>query len=246
MDSDDIMSKDKLSVLKLNLLKSGTGHIAIGLVHYFSDKSLGEGFKNYETWLNTLTKEGRNFEEIYKECVIPSPCWMVYREDLDKSDAFLPDYYPEDYDLAFRFYTIKLKPISCNKTLHYWRDYATRTSRTHHHYADNTFLDIKFRYFLKLDYNNDKNLVVWGAGDKGKTIAKKLIEQKIPFYWICDNPKKIGKHIYNQKMLPFTTLEEIKNSQSIVTVANNNAQEKIKVYFKRLNYRANKDYFFFC
>jgi len=246
MDSDDIMSLDKLETLKTNLLKLGRGHIALGKVMYFSEKEVGDGFKNYETWLNELISKGSNFEEIYKECVIPSPCWMMYREDLELCEAFRPNYYPEDYDLAFRFYLNKMKPIPCNKTLHHWRDYATRTSRTHIHYADNTFLDIKLRYFLKLDYNKTKNLVIWGAGNKGKKIAKLLLEKKIDFYWICDNPKKIGKHIYDQKMLLFTALEQIENSQSIITVANLKAQQEIINYSNGLKFKVNTDYFFFC
>ena len=246
MDSDDIMSLNKIEVLKSNLLLRGSGHIALGKVKYFSEGTLGEGFKNYELWLNSLIDKGTNFKGIYKECVIPSPCWMVFREDLDKVGAFTPDDYPEDYDLAFRFYQEKLKPIACNQTLHYWRDYSTRTSRTHEHYADQTFLDIKTKYFLMLNYNSNKNLVIWGAGDKGKTLAKKLLSLKIEFYWICDNPKKIGKHIYDQKMLPFTSLETIENSQSIVTVANKKAQVEIESYFDQRKFIANKDYFFFC
>ncbi|MCF6308579.1 MAG: glycosyltransferase [Flavobacteriaceae bacterium] len=246
MDSDDIMSLDKLKVMKTNLLKSGRGHISLGLVIYFSETELGLGFKNYENWLNELISKGTNFEGIYKECVIPSPCWMVFREDLENCEAFRPNDYPEDYDLAFRFYSFGLKPIPCNKVLHYWRDYLTRTSRTHIHYADNTFLEIKARYFLNLEYDSSKNLIVWGAGDKGKKIAKILIEKGIEFFWICDNPKKIGKHIYEQEMLPFTELEYIKNSQSIITVANLNAQKEIKKYFEGINLILNKDYFFFC
>ncbi len=246
MDSDDIMTKDKLHVLKSDLLKSGRGHIGLGLVKYFSENKLGEGFKKYESWLNDLTKEGRNFEGIYKECTIPSPCWMVFKEDLDLSEAFLPNRYPEDYDLAFRFYLQGLKPIACNAILHYWRDYSTRTSRTHVHYADNTFMEIKSHYFLNYEYDKNKNLVVWGAGDKGKTMAKKLIEKEIDFYWICDNPKKIGKHIYDQEMLSFTALADIKNTQSIITVANVIAQKEIRKYFEELNYQPQKDYVFFC
>ncbi len=246
MDSDDVMTNDKLNVLKTNLLESGRGHIALGLVKYFSEKPLGEGFKNYETWLNELTLIGANFEGIYKECAIPSPCWMVFREDLDSCEAFKPNRYPEDYDLAFRFYLQGLTPIPCDKILHYWRDYSTRTSRTHIHYADNTFLDIKADYFLKLEYDKTKNLVIWGAGDKGKTMAKKLIESGINFYWICDNPKKIGKHIYHQEMLPFTALADIENTQSIITVANLNAQKEIRNYFKKHNYQSQKEYVFFC
>ena len=246
MDSDDIMSLDKLKVLKSNLSACGSGHIALGKVKYFSEKPLGAGFKKYENWLNSLIEEGKNFEGIYKECVIPSPCWMVYREDLEKCKAFYPNEYPEDYDLAFRFYVEGLRPIACHQILHHWRDYSTRTSRTHVHYADNTFLDIKMRYFLQLDFDSNKNLVVWGAGDKGKTVAKKLIAQKIKFSWICDNPKKIGKHVYDQIMLPITALESIDNSQSIINVANSEAQDEIKLFFKERNLISNKDFFFFC
>jgi glycosyltransferase involved in cell wall biosynthesis len=246
MDSDDVMSLNKLRVLKSNLIAFGNGHIALGKVKYFSEKPLGAGFIKYEEWLNSLIEEGTNFEGIYKECVIPSPCWMVYREDLEKCNAFYPNDYPEDYDLAFRFYMKGFKPIASHEILHHWRDYSTRTSRTHVYYADHTFLDIKMKYFLKLDYDSTKNLVVWGAGDKGKRVAKHLIAQKINFSWICDNPKKIGKHVYDQLMLPFTALESVDNSQSIITVANSKAQKEIKLYFKERKLLSNNGYFFFC
>ena len=246
MDSDDVMSLTKLQVLTSNLVAFGSGHIALGKVLYFSASPLGAGFKNYELWLNSLIEKGTNFEGIYKECVIPSPCWMVYREDLEKCQAFYPDKYPEDYDLAFRFYKEGLKAIACSKVLHHWRDYATRTSRTHVHYADHTFLDIKMNYFLELDRDTTKKLVVWGAGDKGKKVAKILIAQNIKFTWICDNPKKISKDIYGQILYPLTALDTIENSQSIITVANLKAQIEIKLHFEERNLILNKDYFFFC
>ena len=126
------------------------------MVKYFSEKELGNGYKNYETWLNSLTSKGLNFNEIYKECVIPSPCWMVHREDLEKVNNFESKIYPEDYDLAFRFYQIGLNCIKSNKVLHMWRDYPNRTSRTNPNYADNSFLKLKINYFLKLSYNETK------------------------------------------------------------------------------------------
>ena len=246
MDSDDIMPENKLKVLSFNLINKGKGNLAVGLVKYFSENELGEGFRRYEEWLNSLITKGTCFNEIYKECVIPSPCWMVYREDFEKCDALRPNTYPEDYDLTFRFYINYLKPIPCNKVLHHWRDYATRTSRTDDNYADNTFIAIKADYFLNQEYDKTKNLVVWGAGGKGKALAQILIAQNIDFHWICDNPKKIGKHIYDKEMLGFSELENIENTQSIVTVANSKAQEEIKIYFEKLNQKAMKDYFFFC
>lgn len=246
MDSDDIMSNDKLEVLSDNLLSAGKGNVSVGLVQYFSENGVGDGFQNYENWLNGLTLKGDNFKEIYKECVIPSPCWMMYREDLEKCDAFNPNCYPEDYDLVFRFYMNELKPIPCDKILHHWRDYPTRTSRTDEHYADNTFIEIKAHYFLEQEYDAKKNLVLWGAGGKGKALAQILIAKNIDFQWICDNPKKIGKHIYDKQMLSISELDNIANPQSIVTVANPKAQEEIKQYFELRDQVSMRDFFLFC
>ena len=246
MDSDDVMLPNKLAVLVHNLKTFGEKHVAIGLVSYFSAVGVGEGYKSYESWLNNLTKSGRNYDEIYKECVIPSPCWMVYKNDLMACDAFNPNLYPEDYDLTFRFYKHRYTCIPCDKVLHKWRDYSTRTSRTHVHYAQNHFSALKLHHFLAIDYKPEKTLTIWGAGTKGKIMANILIEKNIPFEWICDNPKKIGKAIYGKTLMEFQALSKLKNTQSIITVANKTAQKEIRQYLESLNLEPIKDYVFFC
>lgn len=246
MDSDDIMKPNRLEVMVKSLIENGKGHIAIGKVKYFSERGISNGYERYEAWLNELTEIGENYNEIYKECVIPSPCWMTYKKDLDISGAFKQDRYPEDYDLAFRFYEKGLKVIPCNEILHLWRDYDSRTSRTSEHYAQNYFLEIKLYYFLRLDYDKNRPLVLWGAGFKGKTIAKSLLENEIDFTWLCDNPQKIGKNIYGKKLVHFKTLKDIESPQSIISVANEQAQKEIKDFFKSINQQSMHDYFFFC
>ncbi|WP_142786467.1 glycosyltransferase family 2 protein [Changchengzhania lutea] len=246
MDSDDVMRPNKLETLVGNLLQYGKQHVSIGLVDYFSADGIKEGYKNYETWLNDLTKTGTNYSEIYKECVIPSPCWMAYKSDLIACGAFEPNRYPEDYDLAFRFYKYHYTCIPCDIVLHNWRDYSTRASRTDAHYAENHFIDLKLDYFLELDYDDTKTLVVWGAGNKGKLVAKQLIKKGIDFEWICDNPKKIGKDIYGKILKPFNALETMGSCQSIITVANRTAQKDIKNYLANLDLQPITGYIFFC
>lgn len=246
MDSDDVMTPNKLDVLGKSLLGNGKGHIAIGQVAYFAEHGIGSGYKNYEAWLNGLTKTGNNYSEIYKECVIPSPCWMLFKEDLEAIHAFKPNRYPEDYDLTFRCYENGLRCIPCDEVLHQWRDYSTRASRTHEHYAENHFIELKLHYFLKLDHDTSRPLVVWGAGSKGKKVAKTLVEKGIPFFWICDNPKKIGRAIYNKTLLEFEYLKELDDPQSIISVANSMAQEEIHRYMATHGMKPMEDYFFFC
>ncbi len=246
MDSDDMMTTKRLEIMINNLIKHGKKHVAIGQVKYFRAEGISDGYAKYESWLNRLTQSGINYSEIYKECVIPSPCWMLHRDDFIACEGFNPDRYPEDYDLAFRFYKANFTCIPCDDVLLHWRDYSDRTSRTHENYAQNNFLDIKVHYFLELDYDNSRPLTVWGAGTKGKSVAKLLIKHNIPFYWICDNPKKIGKHIYEQELFNFDYLAQLNKPQSIVTVANEDAQEEIKSYFKTQDMQSMIDYFFFC
>ncbi|MCB9334802.1 MAG: glycosyltransferase family 2 protein, partial [Flavobacteriales bacterium] len=95
MDADDLMSHNKLELM-VNALKNGKGNIVTGLVKYFSEGELGNGYKNYEKWLNGLTLSNQNYSEIYKECSIPSPCWLVWKEDFDLCGGFNSNTYPED------------------------------------------------------------------------------------------------------------------------------------------------------
>lgn len=242
MDSDDLMTTDKLELMSAALLGNGDGNLAVGLVKYFSDDELGQGYSRYADWLNELTISKNNFKEIYKECVIPSPCWMVLRSDLEKCGAFRSDMYPEDYDLCFRMYQNGLNIIPIPKTLHYWRDYPQRTSRNDPNYLDNRFTDLKIKYFSEIDYQKNQSLFLWGAGKKGKNIAKKIIEKNTPFYWVCDNERKIGKDIYGMKMEHFDTILKYENPQVIISVSSPEEVVKIKGWLHENNIR---QYWFF-
>lgn len=246
MDSDDLMSPNKIEHLVCNLLAKGNGYLATGLVNYFSDGELGAGYQRYALWLNKLSRSGQNFQELYKECVIPSPCWMVYRSDLDAAKAFAPNRYPEDYDLCFRFYEQKLICIPTNEIVHHWRDSKERTSRHDPNYADNNFLEIKLHYFLKLDYDHKRPLVLWGAGKKGKFIAQAFVKQTVQFTWICNNDNKIGKDIYQKRLYPIEYIKTLSQPQIIVAIAQPDAQTTIKQFLKKQALKEMTDFFFFC
>ena len=246
MDADDKMSPNKIESL-VNLLESENGiSVSTGQVNYFSNTSIADGYKKYEDWLNGLMINETNFKEIYKECVIPSPCWMMRREDLLRIGAFNLDTYPEDYDLCFRMYEHQARVVTAKQILHHWRDYSDRTSRTHKHYADNRFLDLKIHYFLKLEYSNNDHLVLWGAGKKGKTIAKTLIDQNIEFSWLSNNDKKIALKIFDQHIQDCESFQFNKAHLIIIAVANKEAQNDIRQSLEKHGMEAAKDYFFFC
>ncbi len=243
MDADDKMPVDKLIVLKNTLDSTGPAHVATGLVKYFADYSLGDGFKKYEQWLNGLTSRNSNFTEIYKECPIASPNWLMYRTDFEKCSAFGSHSYPEDYDLVFRWKAAGIKAAGVQEITHLWRDSKHRASRTDENYADNRFSAMKIKYFLQQDYSKENALVLWGAGPKGKTLAKELIKNKTHFSWISNNAKKISHDIYGTVVESTTRLNELGDCQVIVAVSQQGARAEILAILKDYNVEL---YHFFC
>ncbi|MEM9887530.1 MAG: glycosyltransferase family 2 protein [Bacteroidota bacterium] len=245
MDADDLMAKNKLAYLKEPLVQKGIGHLTTACVKYFSEQALGQGYQKYADWLNDLCLKKEHYKAIYKECVIPSPCWMLDRADLVRCGAFESNRYPEDYDLCFRFYERKLRVVGVPAILHFWRDHPERTSRTSEVYADNRFLDLKLDYFLKLDYKAGQDLVLWGAGKKGKKIAQYLVDQQIRFRWVCDRESKWGHQIYQTLLEDYQILSQLDTPQVIIAVANQEAQRSIRSFLK-INKLPKDNAFFFC
>ena len=209
MDADDLMRNDKLQLMRNQLKSKGQGHVCIGGVKYFaSGKKLENGYIKYENWLNKLTFSEDNFSEIFKECIVPSCCWMIYMNDFKKINQFNDLEYPEDYDFAFQLWKNKFKVTSVKEKIHLWRDHHKRTSRNSSIYNFENFIDLKLKYFIENEKKKEERIVLWGAGKKGKTLAKKLINKKQSFYWITENIKKINKEIYDVKIEDTVLLEQ--------------------------------------
>ncbi len=232
MDSDDVMEADKLELLLEQLELKGEGYLAVGKVNYFSEDKLGEGYINYANWLNELTNLASNFSDIYKECTIPSPCWMIAKFDFESCGGFDSDIYPEDYDLAFRFRKAGLQIAPVNKVIHQWRDYENRTSRTDKNYSDNRFSELKVRHFLDQDINSTLPLMLWGAGAKGKKIATLLANAEVNFNWICNNNNKIGKDIYGTILQNLEPISESVKAQVIVAVSSQHDSDGVEQLIK--------------
>jgi len=232
MDADDIMPVSKLSNLRVQLLNAGTGNVAIGLVKYFSADGLKAGYQYYEKWLNELTSSEQSYSQIYKECVIPSPNFLIHKEDFEMIGGFTPDVYPEDYDLAFRMYANGIKVTSCKEITHLWRDHQARSTRTQEHYNPLNFIPLKVKHFVEIDYDSNKTLVIWGAAKKGKLIARELIKKQIPFDWVCENVQRFGHNVYDVIIKDAKQEQNYKSKQVIIAVSNREEQKLILKYLE--------------
>lgn len=247
MDSDDKMPFDKLEVLVNEWLKHGKGTvIAGGTEHFVEEGEVGDGFLRYERWLNEVARTSSHYQEIYRECVIPSHCWIIHKEDFDAVDAFNPLIYPEDYDLCFRFYRHGLNVVGIDKILHYWRDRSNRISRTWDEYKDNRYFDLKLRFFYEIDRDRSRPLVLWGGGRNGKDMARLLQSWDDTFHWVCDNNRKIGKDIYGIVMQHFNVIPTIENPQIILVVSSPDGKKEILEQLTQWNKKPVEDFWFFA
>lgn len=242
MDSDDLMPPGRLASMKQLLLRHGPGHVATGAVRFFGADGVGEGFRRYEAWLNGLAASDRHFDEVYRENVLPSPCWMAWKADLQKAAAFVEDVYPEDYDLTFRLRHAGCRIVATTELLHHWRERPDRTSRTDPKYLDNSYLDLKAHWFLRTDHDPIRPLVLWGAGRKGKRLAALFQARGLHFHWVCDQPSKWGHRIHGTVLENFEAMPLLPNPQVVVAVAAPDGQAAIRAFLE-----ANRlGFWFFC
>lgn len=247
MDADDKMPEHKLELMVSKWQEVGLGHVISGKTEHFRvDQPLGDGFKKYDAWLAKLVDHDLHYQEIYQECVIPSNGWLVHRDDFNKASGFEPFTFPEDYDLCFRFYEAGLKVMGLDAIVHHWRDHSDRISRNKEEYKDNRFFDLKVRYFLKLDRNPDRDLLLWGAGRNGKDLAKILVSQGVNFQWVCNNQNKIGRDIYGVRLQPTEAIMNIESPQVMLAIASPNERLDVKRQLEKWGMAAGSDYWFFC
>jgi glycosyltransferase involved in cell wall biosynthesis len=242
MDADDLMPVNKLELMAGSITE---GSVVTGKVSYFCDeREVGEGFLKYTDWLNGLMEEGDFWRDVYRECPVPSSAWMMHRADFERIGGFTSGLMPEDYDLAFRILKHKLRVIRLNQVVHHWRDSETRVSRNEKQYFPVAYLPLKVHYFLELHRDSNKTLVLWGAGTKGKLVAKELLERNVVFTWITNNEKKIGKDIYGV-VLKSDNEQELANGQIIISISSPAEKVEVQTRLKHERLVNNQDYYWF-
>jgi glycosyltransferase involved in cell wall biosynthesis len=189
MDADDLMPANKLKILLDELQKRDLKTVVTGKVEYFSDTDVSAGYLRYQDWLNQRVQHRDFYENIYRECIVASPNWMVHRTCFENDIDLNSLRYPEDYDLVFQWYKNKYRIIGIEGITHLWREHENRTSRHSIHYQQTSFFELKTNYFLGLEVGDLKSVQLIGAGKKGKMVANILRSKSIDFNWYEFEPK---------------------------------------------------------
>ena len=241
MDADDLMPPGRLQLMVERLSVAPVQSVVTGLVEYFSNESISEGYRKYQDWLNHNLQSDNPWQNIYRECIIASPNWMIRRLDLEDAGGFDDLSYPEDYDLCFHWYRKKYKLEVIPQVTLLWREHPERISRNSPDYGQQSFFELKLRRFLEIDYNPQRPLCLWGAGKKAR-LARRVLRQH-----------KVGvRSMYlekNSKTKPnwwwYRRIEELQQPQILVAVYPPlKERQKIEDYLASLDLHLGADFWF--
>ena len=173
------------------------------LVEGFPESDVGGGFQAYLGWLNRLVDHESIVREIFIESPLAHPSVTFRRRWVEELGGYQERGWPEDYDLWLRLYLAGARFAKVPEVLLYWREHADRLTRTDSRYAVEQFLRAKSHYLLLGPLQGCDALIIWGAGQMGRRIAKHLDREGAPLKAFIDiDPSKIGREKRGRPVYP--------------------------------------------
>ncbi|HOJ33708.1 MAG TPA: glycosyltransferase [Candidatus Hydrogenedentes bacterium] len=242
MDADDISLPHRLE-LQERLLRTSPRVALCGALIEFFGSTVRIGTRRYQVWLNSLITPEQIQKEIFVECPIPHPTFMMKRDVFEEIGRYQDNAWPEDYDLCFRFLQADWQLTKVPEVLLRWRDSNKRLSRTSERYSAAQFRAIKRHYLLELGYLKSKAFFQWGAGKVGKQWLRewKLV---VPRAVVDINPRKIGRVIHGVPVIAPDDLPPPKSLFIVITVGAPGAREEIRDWLTKRRYTETEDFVF--
>lgn len=195
MDADDLMPPQRLQTMSSALDHAPQKTVITGMVKFFPEDACGPGTRFYEDWLNDRCLQNDHWQHIWRECVIPSPCWMARREELLSAGGLRSDAYPEDYDMAFRLFFAGFSVQGVQEVCHLWRQHSDRHSRQSGHYSAENFMRMKWNYWKQQHVHAGRPVIILGTMDKGKMLKTMAEADGCEVVWLAHKPNIAGNII---------------------------------------------------
>ncbi len=167
MDADDRSMPHRLA-RQLETLEADPEAALCGAAVVMSGDSVGLGRRRYEAWINRLVTHDDMVRELFVECPIPHPTFLLRRAPFEAVGGYRDAGWAEDYDLCMRLFEAGYRFVKVPEPLLEWRESAGRLSMTDPRYSPASFRALK-RHYLFQTYLRDRAFHQWGAGEVGKT-----------------------------------------------------------------------------
>jgi glycosyltransferase involved in cell wall biosynthesis len=194
MDADDLVHPERLE-RQVEMLEEDPGlAVCATLVEGFPAENVREGFQIYIEWLNHLVSHEAITREIFIESPLAHPSVAFRKRWVEQVGGYQEHGWPEDYDLWLRLFLAGARFVKVPEILVYWREHKDRLTRTDTRYSVKNFLRAKAHYLCKGPLVDRDGVIVWGAGQMGRRLAKHLEREGAPLAAFIDiDPGKIGR-----------------------------------------------------
>jgi glycosyltransferase involved in cell wall biosynthesis len=245
MDADDVSHPRRLELQVGEMEELPWVGVVSCLVRHFPWRAVGDGFRAYEDWLNSLRTPEAIARERFVESPVVHPSVLVRRQLFETVGRYKETKGPEDFDLWLQFLEAHVCFSKVDRYLYFWREHPERLTRVDGRYSVENFLRCKARYLLSGPLAGCERVVIWGAGQTGRRLSKHLLRGKATIEAFVDiDPEKIGNTLRDRPIIGVDGLPALIGPGTVVlaAVGSRGARALIRKQLDNIGLREGWDY----
>lgn len=237
MDGDDVALPERLE-RQVARIESDASLVVVGSrVRAFPADAVGPGDQRYERWINSLVEPDEIARDLFVECPLPHPTFLLRAEAVAAVGGYRDRGWPEDYDLLLRLWEAGGALAKVPEVLVEWRARPDRLSRSAEVYAPEAFRRCKV-HFLRRTLLKGRDVVVWGAGPTGKAFARTLLGAGVRLAAFVElDPRKIGKRIHGAPVVAPEGIDRFRGAFCVAAVGQPGARGEIRAALAAAGWR---------
>jgi glycosyltransferase involved in cell wall biosynthesis len=242
MDADDLMHRLRLEE-QAGLLDRRPELAAVGCrVRLFPRAALADGYRAYESWLNSIESPEDVRREAFVECPVAHPTLLARREWIAEA-GYRDRGWPEDYDLVLRALAAGRRIAVLPRRRLLWRHGPQRLSRTDPAYGIDRFTACKAHFLAAGFLARTERYTLWGYGSTARALRRALLEHgKHPGQIVEMHPRRLGNRIHGALVVPPAALRHLSRRPLVVSVAGATPRRLIRDALRRLDYHEPHDF----
>jgi glycosyltransferase involved in cell wall biosynthesis len=241
MDADDVALPGRLAA-QLALLEGDRRLGAVGTRVALLGPH-GEGMRAYVEWQNAIVTPEDYARELFVESPMCHPSAMIRREALEDVGGWRQVDWAEDYDLWLRLDARGWRMAKVPEVLLLWRQGRGRTTFNDPRCALARFTEARAFYLAPRLARAGREVVVWGAGQTGKRLARALERRGVRVGRFVDiDPRKIGGTVRGARVVGPDALGPAGEATVVVAVGARGARPLVRARLAVLGWAEGDDF----
>lgn len=241
-DADDLMRCDRLArqvaALDADPTLAGVG----AWVRFFPRRTMTDGLRAYEAWLNAIDGPAAVRADAYVECPLAHPTWMLRRTVL-ATFGWRDRGWPEDWDLVLRLLAAGHRLGVVRRRLLAWRDHPGRLTRTHPAYAPAALTACRAHFLAAGFLAASPRYHLWGYGGTGRALRAALAAHgRTPAAIVELHPGRLGQRIHGAPVVAPTALATLPRLPLVASVAGAVARAEIRAFCAGIGWTEGVDF----